>query len=87
MNENGSENLEELFHAVLSGAIASAIDDRMLLSRWVLVFETLEEDGKSVSLLHSPDTETWEVLGMASAATELLKGEIGFRPVEDEEDE
>lgn len=78
---------EELFHSALSEVLASLSDKGILLSRWVLVFESISEEGKAVSLVRSPGTENWEALGMASAATELLKGTIGFISVDDDEED
>ena len=86
-DENDEIDVEELFHIALSQVLSQVTDKGILLSRWLIVFESISEDGKAVSLVRSPNTENWEALGMAAAATELLKGTIGFLHMEDDEDD
>lgn len=49
-----------------------------LVNRWVLVIETLDEDGKDIDFISSDSIETWEAIGLLRTVQVVLEDRAAF---------
>jgi hypothetical protein len=83
--------MDEQITEALDAAIRDVIGkDGSLVNKWVVVVDTLRPEGRACAYLASDDMMSWEVIGMAEAASEYARLQLVEAEIEsllDEEDE
>lgn len=79
------ENLTEKLHSAISDVLGE--HSGALVNKWLLVVETVHDDGRMSSYIGSEGLMTWEVIGLAETASHYARTQLtmDYEIVDDDE--
>lgn len=68
------ENLSEKLHTAIANVLGEHAGT--LVNKWVLVVESVQDEGRMCAYISSEGLMTWEVIGMAEATSEYARAQL-----------
>lgn len=76
--ENNEEHSEELsrYEKIEKALREIFAEDDVLLSRWLLITESMPEEGKDLDCYYDESMEEWECIGLLRAMQVIMKDQV-----------